>query len=442
MGFVRDIGFAILFAIPGLFICVAILATQGVAFITGAILDWVISPSFISLSYTIPCPPPDFTPGPPNCNPVIGIGLSITQSFVNLILVVALVYVAFSIALRIDEKKAQSSLAKLIVVALLVNFMPVFCGLVIDAANIIMNYFLRQLQGGVSGVLTQISPYIETIWKAIWGAGGELPNKLGLLALGVVQIVLNISIIMAFLLFATLFIMRYIMLWLLVILAPLAFAASILPQSKKAWDSWWSQFICWSFIGVPLAFFLYLGITSFSVISESFRADLEAPGIEPEITGLFDEMFPFIITVAFLFLGFGIGLTILQCHVSTAIIRGFQAAHRAAQAGTLGYLGKTALRGMRHPIRTLTAPAKAIKGVAGTVGEIRRGYRSLREEGAGKKQALRTAVSLGWHDIKQRARERVREGAKASAKTGILSVVKNTADAFKKGAAKKEEKKS
>src|SRR3989344_4057956 len=47
-----------------------------VALLTG-LLELVISPIFIALSYTRSCP------GPPNCNPIITLGLNTTQQFVN-----------------------------------------------------------------------------------------------------------------------------------------------------------------------------------------------------------------------------------------------------------------------------------------------------------------------------------------------------------------------
>ena len=131
--------------------------TQGISYLMGLILDWVIGPNFINLSYTRPCTGISGTVGtsdPVNCNPIIGIGLSITQNFVNLLLVVILVYIALSIALRIGERNAQQFFVKLLIIALLVNFAPVLVGLIVDGSNIIMNYFLtppgRSKRGYVS----------------------------------------------------------------------------------------------------------------------------------------------------------------------------------------------------------------------------------------------------------------------------------------------------
>lgn len=333
-GFVRD---AILF-LPTLLVAtmlvVMLLLTQGIAYLVGALLDWVISPGFVSLSYTVPCPGPSYTPGPANCNPIIGIGLDITQHFVNLLLVVVLVFIALSIALRIGEDDAKKILfRKFILIALLVNFAPVLCGLIVDASNITMNYFLGPIKGGVSGVLTQVAPFVDSVKKAIWGSGGEIANRLGVLAMGSSQIFLNLCIAFAFLLFTALFIFRYIMIWMLVILAPLAFVAWILPSTKKYWDMWWGQLIQWSIIGIPVAFFLYLALGSFSVLSVAFRANVEAPAIESATLGIFNQEFPFFVVIIFLFLGFLAALQISA--VGTAGIMGLvkKAPGKAAAAG-------------------------------------------------------------------------------------------------------------
>lgn len=332
-GFVRD---AILF-LPTLLVAtmlvVMLLLTQGIAFLMGALLDWVISPSFVSLSYTIPCPGPTYSATAPgaaaNCNPIIGMGLDITQHFVNLLLVVILVYIALSIALRIGEHDAKKIFPKLIIIALLVNFAPVLCGLIVDASNIIMNYFLGPIKGGVSGVLTQVAPFADSVKKAIWGAGGEIANRMGVLALAGAMIFLNLGTALAFFLFAGLFIFRYVALWVLVILSPLAFVFWILPTTEKLWKMWWNNFIQWSIIGIPIAFFLYLALGSFSVLSTVFVANIEAPAIESAALGIFNQLFPFFIVIIFLALGFLIGLS-TSAMGAEVIIKGGKAAGMVA----------------------------------------------------------------------------------------------------------------
>src|SRR4030042_2009947 len=85
-----------------------------------------------------------------------------------------------------------------------------------------------------------------------------------------------------------LLIARIIFLWILVILAPIAFISYIFPATKKlyliGWDSWWEELVKWSIIGIPIGFFLYLSdwIMSYqSVIAEPFQIGT----FQTEITG-------------------------------------------------------------------------------------------------------------------------------------------------------------
>ncbi|MBZ9572945.1 hypothetical protein KJA17_02060, partial [Patescibacteria group bacterium] len=86
--------------------------------------------------------------------------------------------------------------------------------------------------------------------------GGENPGVT--LAKGVVFVGFNIVGGLVFLLYAFLFLFRYVALWILVILSPLAFLCYVFPYTKKWWDMWWNQFLQWCIIGIPAAFSIFL----------------------------------------------------------------------------------------------------------------------------------------------------------------------------------------
>lgn len=337
----------------GFVLGVIALLSHMAAVIAGALLNWVTSPGFISWSYTQPAN-----------NPVIEIGLSITKNFVNLGLVVILVFIAFSIALRLKEYATQKTLIRLIAIALLVNFAPVICGLIVDASNIVMNYFLIGIEQGVGGILTgvDVGSIVTDLGKLFLGGIAE---KASILTKAAVMIVLNISIAFAFLLFAVILLLRYIAIWLLVILAPLAFVAWILPATRKFWDMWWNQFIQWSIIGIPIAFFLYLAMVSFGALSTAFRAKMTIPGLEPEITGLLDMVFPYFLVLALMWLGLVMGLKTSAMGASSAI-----SLTKKAGKGSTGWLGKQiAKRGIR--------PALEKVGAKEAVGKISKGIEKI-----------------------------------------------------------------
>jgi len=115
------------------------------------ILGWIISPAFISLRFTD--------------NAFVNAGLSITRGFSNLGFIVFLVAIGLATALRIEEYKAKKTLPLLIIVALLINFSPVLCGIIIDASNIVMNFFLEKITG-IDGFMN--------FWYATGGAVNNL----------------------------------------------------------------------------------------------------------------------------------------------------------------------------------------------------------------------------------------------------------------------------
>lgn len=390
------------YALVGVILLFCIFLTQGLALLMGSLLNFVTGPNFISFSYTNPA-----------TNPIIEIGLGITKSFVNMGLVVVLIFIALSITLRLNETEAKKAFTRLIIIALLVNFAPVICGLIVDAANIVMNYFIVGIEKGVSGILSQITDFGSALWDGLKDFRDLGQGKLGIVTQGIFQILLNLNIAFVFFLFALLFIFRYLAIWVLVILSPIAFVAWILPASKRIWDIWWEQLIQWSIIGIPLAFFLYLGMRVFEGLSGAYTGKLA--GVDPTLSGFFDKIFPYFIVLSFLYLGFLYGLQ-TSALGSAAVMRGARAARRrggaqirrtlrdigrgtiVTTAATAGLIGRTARRFPRGIQRG---------GGWGSLGGWREGFREL---GKGIVPPRRAAYRL-W-------RMRARAGTRIAIATG------------------------
>ncbi|MBM3251008.1 MAG: hypothetical protein FJZ07_02125 [Candidatus Nealsonbacteria bacterium] len=284
-------------ALPGLFLAVLGFFTNLFAQIAIFIFNWITGPTFITWRYTQ--------------NPVVEVGLGITKQFVNMGLVVVLIFIALAIALRLQEYASQKTLIRLIAVALLVNFAPVLCGLIVDAANIIMNYFLSPIQEGANRILGGVTGSFE-LFKNIMTSRLRSEELLGLFGKLAVIVIFNAIIGFTFLLLAFIFLIRYIAIWVLVILAPLAFVAWILPATKKFWDQWWQQFIQWSIIGIPLAFFVYLAISSLGAIeTELIKHRVPTFGLTEggaEAINYFNQFFGYGVVVVLIWLGIIIGL--------------------------------------------------------------------------------------------------------------------------------------
>ncbi len=94
-------------------------------------------------------------------------GWTSVRDIANLFIVLGFVVIGISFALRIGEYGSKKVLFSLIIIALLVNFSGLFCGLIIDASNIIMKDLLRR--GGGSGSFSGIQNAVDNYTKEQMG---------------------------------------------------------------------------------------------------------------------------------------------------------------------------------------------------------------------------------------------------------------------------------
>ena len=193
-------------------------------------------------------------------NPLVNHGWLIVRDFTNMLFVLALVIIALATIIRYKDYAAKKALPTLIGIAVLINFTPLICGIVIDGANIVMNYFM-DIGGKVlpTSFLKDLGSQIGTVTKGDWTDLGSLGTRMGN---ALFILIFNFIGGLTILLFALLFLARYVVLWLLIIISPLAFFAYIFPTSRTYFHQWWKHFINWSIIGIIPAFLLFLAMSA------------------------------------------------------------------------------------------------------------------------------------------------------------------------------------
>lgn len=351
-GFVGGILGALL-AIPILFISIVLqvllFVSNLIVSLASALLGWVLSPYFMSMPYTY--------------GGIVDIGWPIVRDLVNMLFIVALVIIGLSTALRIKEYQAQKALPLLIIIAILINFTPVICGFILDAVNIFMNFFLKEITGFkllVNLLSTQLTMVVDGLIRTpdIRYATSLLGKTIGLIAFDWIAA-------FVFLMYAVLFVMRYIMIWVLVIVSPIAFFSRIFPGSQKyffksilGWDEWWKQFIEWSMIGVIGAFFLYLGeqllILAPSIIAPT-PPDIWGGWLVAPLVEFINDLLPYGVVLAFLIIGFFTATT-TSAMGATAVTSFFK------EQGMM--IGKAAT----FPLQRLGV--RGIAGMAGVLGKV------------------------------------------------------------------------
>ncbi|MCD6410704.1 hypothetical protein J7K92_02050 [bacterium] len=250
---------------------------------SATVLVWVANPSFIKVSFTR--------------NEFVQEGWTITRDFTYMFFLLILVAIGFATALRIKGYEVSKTLPRLIGVALLINFTPVICGVVIDASNIFMNFFLSAGGAGYSGIINTITDLAKNVADALYTSSARNLLNGQLLFQGLGIILFNIMGAFVMILMAGLFLIRYMALWTLVILSPLGFAALILPSTQKYWGIWWKQFLNWCFVGVGASFFLYLS----QKMAEFVHSYIAVPPTESTALGLLLVRF---LPLIFLVIGF------------------------------------------------------------------------------------------------------------------------------------------
>lgn len=252
----------------------------GIPEIALSFLNWVAGPDFLKVSMT----------GPDN--PIVTEGWGITRNLANVALIFGLVVIAINIILGSQEVQAKKALVNFVLIAVLINFTPVICGVILDASNALTMYFLQE---GVRGDLVN---YL---------AQAMADNKDMDFAALLVFFFFGIFSAVIYLLYALLFAARYIVLWILIILSPIAFASKVFPKSRYIvkvfpsfcyWDDWWDQFIQWNVIGIPAGFFIYL--------SNVAMVEMAAGGFFADSTGIsvFGKLFTFAMPFIFMAIGF------------------------------------------------------------------------------------------------------------------------------------------
>lgn len=270
-----------------------------------ALLGYVIDGNFIGKSVT------DIDSTSSSYNSTVALGWGIARNLANAALVIGLVIIAISIILGREENKAKKTLINFIIIALLINFTPVICGFIVDGSNILTKSFMS---GGIN------NGFMAAIYSALAGANGLGVSPIVILFTGIILLMFSLVAFFIYVMYALLFLARYVILMILVIASPIAFATKVFPQSKYIkkifpsilyWDDWWENFIQWCVIGIPAGLFIFLSNAITSQLSyEAITATASTSNeniISTLISGLFAYSVPMIVLIAGFFITISAG---------------------------------------------------------------------------------------------------------------------------------------
>ncbi|OGF86353.1 hypothetical protein A3I28_01935 [Candidatus Giovannonibacteria bacterium RIFCSPLOWO2_02_FULL_43_37] len=271
-------------------------------------------------------------------------GWEVSRNIANLFFILILLAIAIATILRIQSYNAKQLLPKLIVIALLINFSLTISYVVIDFANILGGGFWFALTKNGSQSISQslmagaryqeifdTNDVIKTSgWeKWLWGTIGTVLGASiagagcltgffcpGAIALGglmiggtfagyaswatlsssanlqsaidyfyliMLPLIVSLPLVFVFVFGGILMIIRFAILTLLLVLAPLAFLFYILPTTEKYWHTWWEKLISHAFFFPAFMFLLYISISIANTMTRS------------AISGNITQNFPFLV---------------------------------------------------------------------------------------------------------------------------------------------------
>jgi len=333
---------------------------------------------------------------------IVKIGWGITRDIANMLFVVGLLIIAGATALNIESYGVKKLLPKLIIAALLINFSLVMAGVIIDFTQILTHFFYDEIDTG-SGLMAQIAQGLGVSEMPKLNPDAEIGQKMAAGASGVImmifsmffEIVLMLAASVAIILGAFFLIVRMIVLWILLILAPLAWLMWVLPATSHLFQKWWSDFFKWAFFAPIYAFFIYLTILasrdgSFaSIINDKMENIVTSSGwsetIASALLALPSSFMQFLVIVGLLFGGLIVAQK-MGVYGSAGVI----GVAKNAQKGAGNWAKRKAQRATARPTGTVGRKLGDLSTRMGWVGratgakaltkQAGRGFRSLEEK--------------------------------------------------------------
>jgi hypothetical protein len=189
-------------------------------------------------------------------------------SMMNYAAIGVLIFIAFANILRININTygIKKFLPTLVLALILANFSYFICRFFIDIANIIMDALINSPNGAGVGIGTKEFGIAKSFYFDASSYGEGTLTTLELLRFLLLTLGQYVGAIIVLIL-ALLFFIRNYIIYFLVALSPIAFLATVLPQTKGVFNTWWSNFLKWVFMPIAALFWLWVGgkfIQSFS----------------------------------------------------------------------------------------------------------------------------------------------------------------------------------
>ncbi|PLX27782.1 hypothetical protein C0583_00900 [Candidatus Parcubacteria bacterium] len=185
----------------------------------------------------------------------------------NMFFILILLVIAFATILRVENYNIKKLLPKLLIMAVLINFSKAIAGFIIEFAQVVMMTFMNVINANGSGFIDAfgVSKYLETVKSDIFNSDNIANNKLNFnsTVVGYLSALIFLAVsLFTMLALLMVLLMRMIMIWVYIVLSPLAYLLAAFPQGQKYASRWWDEFIKYVVTGPVLAFFIWLALVA------------------------------------------------------------------------------------------------------------------------------------------------------------------------------------
>lgn len=246
---------------------------------------------------------------------IVGTGFKVVLQVADMFFLLIMIVIGIATIVQYESYALKKLLPTIILIALLINFsLPISQFIIGFADDLAVFFFNSAFEGNLSKIGDLLIGQLGLSSFVVDGntARDFCPSVLAGSLVGVMGIGISIgcravsrvadavtgnavlqqlmttnSLILAILIFlitliylilgVVLFLTRTVMLWSLIIFAPLAWISGVLPHTAHYLSDWWKKFFTWAFFPFLFALFLYI---SLSIVTSQIFVDLTADFID------------------------------------------------------------------------------------------------------------------------------------------------------------------
>ncbi len=192
---------------------------------------------------------------------IVQVGWILVRDVANMFFVVIMLVIAFGTILGLENYQWNKLLGKLIFAAIFINFSNMICGLIIDIAYVFSLTFLNAIVNTAGANLIN-TVHMDKLNN--FDPSTEVENSTMILVSNFVALMFSIILLLTIGAFAIIMLLRMVMLWILIILSPLAFIMQAMPQTQEYAKQWWGKFTKQVLVLPVMVFFLWLTLSTMS----------------------------------------------------------------------------------------------------------------------------------------------------------------------------------